>query len=380
MIWVIYARFEGSPRQQKALADVFRRVCAGINTRAPGAPVRLDEVSSKKELFAVVGEIRAQGAFITEWHMVGSGTPYGPLLGSAKWPEEVSASDWSGMQLPFREQAKAWFYMEDSDAWLSPFIASTCGITAYGCRHAADISAMRAFSPGFWEADAGYDPVAKLYAEVFSDITVRRDECRWLRDMLLRTKPRKVLDIGCGNGALLAYLSGLIEEGAGVDISAEAVAIAAKTNRHLKNLSFTVIGGPRLPYPDGSFDAVVSMLSFRYLDWDPILEEIKRVLAPGGRLLIVDMVASAPKPYEWPAVMTDKLRSIWFLKARQSYKKALRKLVAHPAWRRMVEHHPMRGKKEFTLYLKSRFPGGRLRVLNRGARASVLAFDSGPVA
>lgn len=379
MIWIVNMRFSDTPRQQRALTDIYQRVCAEVNGRVQGIPVRTDEIGSKKELIACIEEINRQGAFITEWHAVGFGTPYGPLLGSPKWPEEISAHEWSLVRLPFRKQARAWFHMEGSETWLAPFIASIFGITAYGCRRPGDTAAMRAFAPDYWEADAGYDPVARLYAEAFSDITVRRDECRWLEEKLLRLKPGRVLDIGCGNGALLKHLSGMVKEGVGVDISAEAVAIAATDNYNLKNISFSVIDGPRLPFPEKSFDAVISMLSFRYLDWDPILSEISRVLAPGGCLLIVDMVAASPKPYEWPAVVTDKLKNAWHMRKRQSYTRALQELVAHPAWRRMVGWHPMRGQREFALYLKSRFPDGEIRILNRSAKAKILAFDSGAV-
>ena len=71
------------------------------------------------------------------------------------------------------------------------------------------------------------------------------------------------------------------------------IAQAAARSSGSAQLSFQKIDGPALPFADGSFDLVTSFLSFRYLDWDPIMQEIRRVLAPGGHLMIVDMVERA---------------------------------------------------------------------------------------
>jgi SAM-dependent methyltransferase len=380
MIWFLYGKFTGGLRQEQAVADMVTQVSAELSERMQSTPFRYDEVSSKKELLACLKEIWEQGAQITEWHFAGYGTSYGPLLGSPEWPEEISGFEWSNMLIPFAKNAKAWFYMQESAVWLAPFMAAAFQITACGCQELTSRSGMRAYAPGFWDDAADYNPIAGLYAEAFSDITVRRDECRWLAEKISLQKPGRILDIGCGNGALLAYLSGKIKQGTGVDISREAIEIAVRNNRHRENLSFTVIDGPHLPFTDHSFDAVVSMLSFRYLDWDPIFREIKRVLKPGGHILIVDMLAASPRLYEWPALLADKVKNIWHLRKHREYRKALSRLVTHPDWRRMIERHPMRPQEVFAWTLKSRFPGGQIKVLNRGVRANILSFDSGPVA
>lgn len=381
MIWVLYAHFEASRRQQTAINGVFHQVCAEIKRRLPEAPVRIDEINSKKELLACVNDIRNQETEISEWHFVGLGMPYGPLLGTPDRPEELSAYEWTELQIPLTRQARAWFYMERSEAWLAPFIASTYLITTYGCHQLTktEPSNMRAYPPGFWNESADYNPIAALYAAAFSDITVRRDEIRWIENRLAKRSPQKVLDIGCGNGALLNHLSDMIKQGVGVDISQEAIRIASQNNCHKTNLSFTIIEGPQLPFADHTMDSVVSLLSFRYLDWEPILEEMKRVLAPGGHILIVDMLAASPKVYEWPLLIIDKLKSIWYLRNRQGFTKALNALVTHPAWRKMIERHPMHETDEFIWYLRSRFPDGEIEVLNRGAKAKIVAFDSGPL-
>jgi ubiquinone/menaquinone biosynthesis C-methylase UbiE len=381
MIWVLYARFSAGRRKQKAIVDVFREVCADIRARRPDTDVRIDEVGSKKELIACAAEITHKGALVTEWHAVGFGTPYGPLLGAPEWPEEMSALEWPQLKVPFANGAQAWFYMEGSETWLAPYIATVYRITAYGYQHLAKtgVSTLQAFPPGYWSGAAGYDPVAALYAEAFSDISVRRDECRWLEKKLRQLNPQRLLDFGCGNGALLARLHPLIGQGVGVDISQEAVRLACEKNKGRTNLSFNLIDGLHLPYADQAFDVIVSMLSFRYLDWDPVIEEMKRVLAPGGHILIVDMLAASTKLRDTPFLTKDKLKNLRYLRKHKSYEKALRLLVTHPDWKRMIERHPMHLSSEFTWYLESRFPGGTMKVLNTGVKARILAFDTGPV-
>lgn len=389
MIWILYARFEApisevahaERRRQKLVSGLYRQLCSEIKQSEVNGPGRIDEVGSREELLACVNVIKNQGSSVHAWYVVGVGTPYGPLLGSPEKLDEISPFEWIQLRLPFAEGAEARFYMDGSDAWMAPFAADAFNITAYGYRRLTrnGPSGERAFPPGGWNNTADYDPIAPLYAAAFSDITVRRDECRWIKEKIGRHKPEKILDIGCGNGALLAYLSAEIKQGVGVDVSRATVDIAARAHNQRKNLSFSVIKGPFLPFDAGSFNMVVSLLSFRYLDWDPILKEIKRVLAPGGHLLIVDMLASSPKLYEWPALFTDKVKNIWYLRNHQRYKAALQKLVTHPDWRKMINRHPMHTQNEFIWYLKSRFPEAQIRILNRGLKAKIICFDSGPV-
>jgi ubiquinone/menaquinone biosynthesis C-methylase UbiE len=54
----------------------------------------------------------------------------------------------------------------------------------------------------------------------------------------------------------------------------------------------------RLPFPDDSFDAVVSFIMLHHvIDWEKAVAEAARVLRPGGRLLGFDLLAN--RPMEW---------------------------------------------------------------------------------
>ncbi|MEU0290392.1 class I SAM-dependent methyltransferase [Streptomyces sp. NPDC006147] len=94
----------------------------------------------------------------------------------------------------------------------------------------------------------------------------------------------RVLDVGCGAGPLSAALRDRGATVTGVDASARMLALARKRLGDDVALHRADLREP-LPFEDGVFDDVVASLVLHYLeDWGPVLTEIRRVLAPGGRL------------------------------------------------------------------------------------------------
>ncbi|MFE0855116.1 class I SAM-dependent methyltransferase [Streptomyces mutabilis] len=97
---------------------------------------------------------------------------------------------------------------------------------------------------------------------------------------------RRVLDAGCGSGPLTAALRDRGATVTGIDASAGMLALARRrlgddVALHVADLS------DRLPVDDGAFDDVVASLVLHYLeDWGPTLTELRRVLRPGGRLIV----------------------------------------------------------------------------------------------
>jgi ubiquinone/menaquinone biosynthesis C-methylase UbiE len=105
-----------------------------------------------------------------------------------------------------------------------------------------------------------------------------------------------VLDVGCGTGTLaIAAARRVGETGAvtGVDPSAELLARARKKARRARvSVTLEEAGGESLPFPDASFDIVLSSLVFHHLPHAALRSsalEARRVLKPGGRLLVVDI-------------------------------------------------------------------------------------------
>jgi ubiquinone/menaquinone biosynthesis C-methylase UbiE len=103
-----------------------------------------------------------------------------------------------------------------------------------------------------------------------------------LRD--LRTGDR-ALDLGCGSGEFTAVMAEAGAEPVGVDVAEAALERARERHPHL-DLRLTAIGGP-LPFDDNAFDLVWSSEVIEHVaDTARWLSEVRRVLAPGGRLLL----------------------------------------------------------------------------------------------
>jgi SAM-dependent methyltransferase len=98
-----------------------------------------------------------------------------------------------------------------------------------------------------------------------------------------------VLDLGCGSARVLPHVAEMITGArcAGCDVDAAAIAWAAQ---HYPRFDWALSGPePPLPFADGSFELVYSISVFSHLgepSQDRWLQEIARVLVPGGRALL----------------------------------------------------------------------------------------------
>ena len=97
---------------------------------------------------------------------------------------------------------------------------------------------------------------------------------------------RRILDIGCGTGPLAEQLAKRGAMVAGFDTSSAMIELARRRLGDKAELCVATLG-EKLPYEDDSFDDAVASLVFHYLqDWTLALDEVRRVLKPGGRLIM----------------------------------------------------------------------------------------------
>lgn len=137
-----------------------------------------------------------------------------------------------------------------------------------------------------------YDAFAKAYAAENETSLLNAWYCRpAMVDLTGDVAGRRVLDAGCGSGPLAAALR---DQGAivsGFDLSPAMIDLARERLGHDADLLVADLAEP-LPYEDDTFDVVASSLALHYLeDWIAPLTELRRILRPGGRLVV-----SVPHP------------------------------------------------------------------------------------
>jgi ubiquinone/menaquinone biosynthesis C-methylase UbiE len=104
----------------------------------------------------------------------------------------------------------------------------------------------------------------------------------------------RVLDVGCGPGyfvRMLAEAVGPTGSAVGIDAAPEMLDYARRKARRLPNCRFEAGSAEALPFPDASFDVVMSSLMLHHLPDGLRLQaaiEMKRVLRPGGVVLLAD--------------------------------------------------------------------------------------------
>jgi SAM-dependent methyltransferase len=105
-----------------------------------------------------------------------------------------------------------------------------------------------------------------------------------------------VLDVACGPGLLVCAFARVARSATGIDLTPAMIerARALQREQGLNNVSWQVGDVQSLPCADGAFSLVTSRFAFHHL-LDPrgVLAEMKRVCAPGGRVVVID---SAPDP------------------------------------------------------------------------------------
>ena len=126
-------------------------------------------------------------------------------------------------------------------------------------------------------------------------------------------KGKKALEVGFGEGYGTYYLSEAAREITGVDVSSSLVEHASEKYQR-DNLYFVKAAAEGLPFPDGSFEVVVSSQVLEHVkDYMKFLREVARVLAPGGVALVATpnrkMMIDGVNPYHFKEFSAKELEA-----------------------------------------------------------------------
>ena len=161
------------------------------------------------------------------------------------------------------------------------------------------------------ETKAFYNKISQVY-DLLSDRSEAPTREAALR-LLAAAEGERVLEIGFGTGhCLVALALGVGPTGKirGIDLSDSMVELARKTLAHEGMLARVELGcgdASSLPYPDSSLDAVLMCFTLELFDTREIpkvLRECKRVLRPGGRIVVASMTKKEARgmvvrAFEW---------------------------------------------------------------------------------
>jgi ubiquinone/menaquinone biosynthesis C-methylase UbiE len=181
-----------------------------------------------------------------------------------------------------------------------------------------------------------YDPLVKLLGA----------ESAW-RKLIEHAELRagqRVLDLGCGTGGLTLLIKRLHRDVdvVGLDPDPRALARARrKAQRAGLAIQFDQGFGDALPYPERSFDRVLSAFVLHHLpaeDKEPTLREVRRVLRPEGSLHLLDFGGPVTAREGW---LSRRLHASHRLRDNfgDGIPALLRRSGLHDA--RMVGHRPM---------------------------------------
>ncbi len=188
---------------------------------------------------------------------------------------------------------------------------------------------------------------------------------------------KRVVDVGCGSGALVRWLAGQGAEVKGLDVA--GMVARAESLPRAGEETYSLVFGARLPLEDGWADLVLYMASLHHVpegEWGVALEEYRRVLRPSGRALILEPVQQEGAYCELARLAGEEAEA-----QRQAYR-AIREAPglalegeefffferSFADFRALVEHSEPEGRREEIL--------ARGRELTaRRAREAGVAFD-----
>lgn len=211
------------------------------------------------------------------------------------------------------------------------------------------------------------EPYFDELADLYERFTRVRDAATspvrsWLLERLV--PGGRAIDVGCGGGNNCGMLADHYDDVVGVDISQRMLDIAgAKPTR--VPVRYECRGALDLrPATDGTFDLVMSVNAVFHMGPPEVtLARLRELVAPGGRLLIIDVTqpdSSGVRPGEQSAYAFETARIIYEMSGDVEAAADSMRMMLHPRWLEMSAHQMPLTDTEFARAYAAALPGVQL--------------------
>ena len=165
-------------------------------------------------------------------------------------------------------------------------------------------------------------------------MTNKQEYLTWAVSIMGLQPGETVLDVATGTGKLARAIASGVSNIIGLDMTEQRLAVGrqAAEEEQIGNLRFMQGDAENLPFEDNSFDRVVSRFAFHHFaDVRKALAEMERVLRPGGKLVMIDLIAAQERlAREW-SDRIDSLRDASHVK-----KYTMAEFIRLLAWKGLV--------------------------------------------
>jgi len=137
-----------------------------------------------------------------------------------------------------------------------------------------------------------FDRWADDYDRTFISPYLRKIQKQVVR-LMAPTRGASVIDVGCGTGEAIRYLRRSVKGGllAGLDLSPRMIETARRKFGEAPGVEWRVGDAECIPWPDSTFDLAMATFTIHHcLHPEQALAEIRRVLRPGGRFFLVELI------------------------------------------------------------------------------------------
>jgi len=141
-----------------------------------------------------------------------------------------------------------------------------------------------------WSHNKAYTPVVLAHGRLARS-GVRAD------GLLDDRAPSRALDVGCGTGLLARRLGRSFDEVIGLEPSAPTAALARRTTADIP--AVRIIQGSLDSIGQEQFDLVSLVAVLHHLPLEPALRRLRRLVRPGGRLVVIGLAAETRRDFGW---------------------------------------------------------------------------------